>query len=137
MVCVWRTTGLYMVYFLAGLQSIPKDLYEAAKLDGASKMQCFFYITIPMLRPVTVFVVVILTIHALQIFDESFILNTFSMHSNAGPGNAGLTLPFYLYKLGFEEFKLGYAASLGVFMFVLIFVVSIIQLKVLGLFKNI
>jgi ABC-type sugar transport system permease subunit len=132
----WRSTGLYMIYFLAGLQTIPHELYEAAWVDGANKPQAFVHITVPMLRPVIVFVAVVATVAALQIFEESFILNRFSMFSAAGPGDSGLTLAFYLYQQGFKFFRLGFGATVGIVIFVLVFSLSLIELKVLGFFAR-
>lgn len=136
MVTVWRSTGLYMIYFLAGLQSIPRELYEAANVDGADTFQAFRHVTIPMLRPVTIFVAVVLTIATLQIFEESFILNQFSMFSAAGPGDSGLTLAYYLYREGFKYFKLGYGAAVSVVIFALVFGLSLVQMKLLGFFRE-
>lgn len=136
MVFVWRSMGLYMIYFLAGLQSIPHEIYEAAQVDGANVLQSFWHVTIPLLRPVTVFVIVILTISVLQIFDETFILNQFSMFSAAGPADSGLTLAFYLYRHGFKNFQLGYGAAIGIVIFVIIFCLSMVQMKLLGFFRD-
>lgn len=136
MVFVWRTVGLYMIYFLAGLQAIPEELYEAAQVDGANSVQTFRYVTVPMLRPVLIFVVVVLTIAVLQIFEETFILNQFSQFSAAGPGDSGLTLAFYLYRYGFKQFQLGYGTAIGIVIFVMIFSLSLIQMKFLGFFSE-
>jgi multiple sugar transport system permease protein len=136
MVFVWRTVGLYMIYYLAGLQAIPHEIYEAAQVDGANTIQSFRHITLPMLRPVTIFVVIVLTIAVLQIFEETFILNRFSMSTGAGPGDAGLTLAFYLYRHGFKQFELGFGAAIGIVIFVLIFGLSLLQMRFLGFFRD-
>lgn len=125
-VVLWRWTGLQAIYFLAGLQSIPEDLYEAAKIDGANALQRFFNVTLPMLRPVTLFVLVIVMIGSMQIFDDPQIL------TQGGPANASLSVVQYLYTRGIERLEYGYASAVGVFLFVVIFVLSLVQFRVLS-----
>lgn len=132
----WRWTGLIMVYFLAGLQSIPQDLYEAAMVDGASAWQSFRNVTIPLLRPVLLFVIVIVTHDSFRIFDEPYILNRFSMGLSGGPEDAGLSLGLYLYRMGFEYRQLGYASAIGVVIFLISFAVSMLQLRRFGIFRE-
>lgn len=126
----WRWTGYHMVYFLAGLQSIPKELYESALVDGASSIQSFRYITIPMLRPVITFELVTTLIGASQIFEEPYIL------TNGGPADSSLSIIGYLYRVGFEWLRFGYASSIGVILFVFIFTFSLLQVKYLGAFRG-
>jgi multiple sugar transport system permease protein len=122
-VVLWRWTGLLAVYFLAGLQSIPDELYEAAAIDGANKTQRFWNITIPSLRPVMLFVAVIVLIGSIQIFDDPQIL------TQGGPANASLSIVQYLYSRGIGELLYGYASAIGVFLFVVIFTLSLLQFR--------
>lgn len=126
----WRWTGYHMVFFLAGLQAIPQELYEAALVDGANKFQSFWYVTLPMLRPVITFELVTTLIGASQIFEEPFIL------TSGGPADSSLSLVGYLYRVGFEWLRFGYASSIGVILFVFIFVFSLLQIKYLGAFRG-
>jgi multiple sugar transport system permease protein len=122
-VVLWRWTGLLAVYFLAGLQSIPDELYEAAAIDGATKNQRFWNITLPSLRPVMLFVAVIVVIGSIQIFDDPQILTA------GGPANASLSVVQYLYTRGISDLLYGYASAVGVFLFVVIFTLSMVQLR--------
>jgi multiple sugar transport system permease protein len=124
-VVLWRWTGLLAVYFLAGLQSISEELYEAASIDGANGIQRFFYITIPSLRPVILFVGVIVTIGSIQIFDDPQILTA------GGPANASLSIVQYLYTRGINDLLFGYASAVGMFLFVIIFTLSLLQFRLL------
>lgn len=118
---VWKTFGYNMVIFLAGLQSIPEHLYEAAKIDGAGRLRTFFSITLPMLSPTTFFVVVISVIGSFQVFDQALIM------TGGGPGTATTTLVLYIYQVGFQAFNMGYAAAIALVMFAAIFVFTAIQ----------
>ena len=120
---IWRWTGLTSVYFLAGLQGIDPALYDAARVDGASPVQCFWCIILPQLRPMTLFVAVIVLIGSLQIFDEPQIL------TGGGPANATLSVVQYLYQRGFEQFRFGYASSIGFILFLSISLLSLIQME--------
>jgi ABC-type sugar transport system permease subunit len=124
-VAVWYGVGYYMIIFLAGLQSIPYDLYEAGKLDGASNWRLFFSITIPLLRPTILFVVVINTLNALQIFDLPFVL------TNGGPVNSTNTMVMYMYDTAFNFLRMGRATAMAVVLFGIIFVITMIQLRLL------
>ncbi len=128
----WRSTGLLTIYFLAGLQSIPEELYEAASIDGASVVQRFFWITVPMLRPIILFVSIIVLLGAIQIFDEPQIL----MRGSGGPGNSTLTLVQYLYQRGFTRLRLGFASAVGTVIFATVFVLSLLQLRWFGVFRE-
>ena len=128
---VWQWAGFNMIYFLAGLQGIRQELYEAAAVDGANWWQAFVHVTLPSLRPVIAFVVVVSMIGSLQLFDLPFIL------TNGGePADAGSTIVMYLYKNGFQFMRLGYAATIGWVLFFIIAVISILQLKLLGIFRD-
>ncbi len=127
---VWRWAGFNMVYFLAGLQSIRRELYEAAAVDGAGTWQTFIHVTIPALRPVIAFVVITSMIGSFQLFDLPYVL------TEGGPGNASMTMVMYLYKHGFEFINLGYAATIGWALAVIIGIISIIQVRFFGVFRE-
>lgn len=120
----WRWTGYNMVIFLAGLQRIPEEVYEAADIDGASRWQKFTKITMPLMRPIMLFTAITSTIGTLQLFDESYIL------TNGGPDNATITVAHYLYDTGFRYVKFGYAAAMSYILVIIIAVLSFIQFKV-------
>ena len=122
----WQWIGFNTVLFLAGLQSIPKVLYEAATVDGANSYKQFTKITIPLLAPTTFFVLVTTTIQSMQIFEQIFIV----MGQNpAGPGNSTLTLVLYLYQKGFQRFEQGYASSIAWILFAIIFAATLFQVQ--------
>lgn len=122
----WQWLGFNTVLFLAGLQSIPRVLYEAATVDGAGSGRQFTHITVPLLAPTTFFVIVTTTIQAMQIFEHIFIV----MGTNpAGPGNSTLTLVLYLYQKGFQRFEQGYASSLAWILFAIIFAATLFQVQ--------
>lgn len=126
-VTIWRGIGYYMVMFLAGLQSIPEELYEAASIDGASRLQQHIHVTVPMLRPVITFVAVISSISALRAFDEIYILTS----GTGGLLDAGLTTIFYLYRQAFNFLNIGYAAAIAVVFTVFTMIFSLINLRFL------
>ncbi|MFN3266381.1 MAG: carbohydrate ABC transporter permease [Deinococcales bacterium] len=119
----WRYTGFMMVVYLAGLQGIPDELYEAAEIDGSSRGQSFWYITLPLLRPTILFTTVLSTIGVLQIFDEALIV------TRGGPANETLTISLYLYQTAFGSVDFHYAAAISWFLVLLIGSLSIIQLR--------
>ncbi len=122
----WQWIGFNTVLFLAGLQSIPRELYEAATVDGAGSGRQFTHITIPLLAPTTFFVLVTTTIQSMQIFEHIFIV----MGTNpAGPGNSTLTLVLYLYQKGFQRFEQGYASSIAWILFAIIFAATLFQVQ--------
>lgn len=121
----WRWTGYNMVIILAGLQSIPAELYEAARIDGAGRWQTFWHIVVPQLRPVLIFTGVTSTIGALQLFDENFIL------TGGGPNNATLTPVLYLYKVGFQQFDFGYASAIAWMLVLLTGIIAFVQFRVM------
>ncbi len=131
LVATWRWLGVNVVYFLSGLQSIPDELYEAAEIDGANSLQKFIKITLPMLRPVTIYVLTISIYGGYAMFAESYIF-----WQNHSPGDIGLTMVGYLYSQCFEMFNLGYGAAIGVCLILLVFIINIIQLKIFGLFRE-
>ena len=124
-VFAWMTFGFNTVLFLAGLQGIPNDLMEAAQLDGATTWERFRYITVPLLRPTTFFVVTMTMIQATQLFDIVFIL----MVPPEGPNNSTLTPVLYLYQQGFQQFSQGYASAVAWVLFILIFGLTLLQFR--------
>ena len=132
LVASWRWTGMYIVYFSSGLASIPTELYEAARIDGASRFGLFRNITLPLLKPITVFVITIGLIGGFQVFVEPYVLYS----AGRTPGYSGLTLALYIYRKAFRNFDFGYAATIGVVMTGIILIVSVFQLKLTGFFKD-
>lgn len=130
-VFAFATIGFNAVLFLAGLQGVPKALYEAAEIDGASSWRMFRSITIPLLAPTTLFVSITTTILALQLFSEPFILNAPQLSPN-GPDNATLTPVIYLYQNAFERFDQGYASAIGWVLFALIFIITVVYFRAQG-----
>lgn len=129
--CSWRWMGVNILYFLAALQNVPRELYEAAEIDGANVIQKFFYVTLPYLKPITIFVVTISIINGFRMFEESFVF-----WQTSSPGNIGLTVIGYIYQQGIQQNDMGFGAAIGVVLMLIIFVVSFIQLLVTGAFKR-
>jgi ABC-type sugar transport system permease subunit len=121
-----------MVIYLAGLQGIPHDLYEAAAIDGANLRQIFWHITLPLLRPVILFTLVLSTVGAMTIFDEVFLLLPGTVTLTGGTNNAGLTLALYLYNQGFNLAHFGYASAMAYVITALIVVISVFNLRFFG-----
>lgn len=124
-VAVWHAVGYYMIIFLAGLQSIPHEIYEAAKVDGANAWHRFRSITLPLLRPTLLFVAVVNTLGSLQIFDFVFVL------TNGGPVNATNTVVLYMYQTAFNFTRMGRASAMAILLFLVILVVTLAQLRLL------
>ena len=122
----WRWTGYNAIILLSGLQSIPRALYEAARIDGASAWQQFWSITLPLLRPVLLFTFVLSTIGTLQLFTEPWLI------TNTGPGGATETLVTYLYKQGFRSFNFGYASAIAYAVAITAALFSILQIRLVG-----
>ncbi|MCM3413476.1 sugar ABC transporter permease [Metabacillus litoralis] len=131
LLCSWRWMGVNILYFLAALQNVPKELYEAAEMDGASTIKKFFYVTLPFLKPVTIFVTTISVINGFRMFEESFVF-----WEAGSPGNIGLTVVGYLYQQGIQQNDMGFGAAIGVVLMLIIFAVSFIQLILTGAFKK-
>jgi len=126
LIMLWRWTGYYTILMFAGLQNIDKNLYEAASIDGAGPISAFFRITIPLLRPIIIFCIVIGTIDVLQIFTEPYLL------TRGGPGNATTTIGLYLYNIAFKFGKIGYASSMGytiIIFFIIVAIFNIIKMR--------
>lgn len=125
-VTVWKGLGYYMVIYLAGLQSIPADLYEAAQIDGANWWKQVLRITVPMLMPFILIVTIMSSIAAMKVFEEIYIM------TGGGPLHSSETLVFYIYEEAFNRLNMGYASAAGVILFLLTLVFSLINIKFLG-----
>jgi multiple sugar transport system permease protein len=121
LMAIWKSLGYNMVIFLAGLQSIPAHLHEAAAIDGANGVQRFRHITLPLLAPTTFFVLVISVISSFQVFDLAFVL------TRGGPGDATNTMVMYIYNQAFQFFHMGYAAAIAWVLFAIIFAITLVQ----------
>lgn len=128
----WRWTGVNILYFLAGLQSISTDIYEAASIDGASKWQQFVKISFPLVKPTTVYVLTISIYAGLSMFNESYML----WKGNNSPQNIGLTIVGYLYRQGIEKRAMGYACAVGLILLIIVMAVNLVQLKATGTFNK-
>jgi len=120
---VWQSLGYNMVIYLAGLQGIPQELYEAARIDGAGWWPQFRHITVPLITPTAFFILVLSLIGSFQVWTITYLL------TQGGPAGATLTLSYYIYQQGFEWFHMGFAASLAYVLFGIVFVVTMIQFK--------
>jgi multiple sugar transport system permease protein len=121
---IWGWSGFAVVIYLAALQGIPKDLTEAAAIDGASRWTSFRRITMPLLSPASLFLAVWLTINALQLFDEVY------LSTQGGPLGATTVMVYYLYQQAFENFNFGYASAIAYLLFIVILVVTAIQFRI-------
>ena len=130
--CCWRWTGVNMLYFLSGLKAIDPSLYEAADIDGASGIQKFVYVTLPLLKPTTIYVLTISVYAGLSMFLESYML----WAGNSSPNNIGLTIVGYLYKRGIEKNDMGYACAVGVVLLVIALIINFAQLIMNGTFRK-
>jgi multiple sugar transport system permease protein len=115
--------GNPMVIFLAGLQGIPRSMYEAAEMDGANVWQSFLAVTLPMLSPVILFNLILGIIGSFQVFTDAFLM------TQGGPQHSTLFTVLYLYRLGFEQFRMGFASALAWLLFVIILIFTLLQLR--------
>lgn len=129
---IWGGVGYNFIIFLAGLQGIPRTIYEAAEIDGASGFRNFWHITLPLLRPAIVFVVLMSVIGSFQVFDQVYIL-TQGTEYVGGVLHSALTIVTYLYERGFERFEMGYASAIAYMLFFLVFALTLFNLKFLRL----
>ena len=123
---IWHAIGYYMLLWLAGLVSIPSDLYEAARIDGAGRFHLFRYITLPMLRPTTTFILIIATIRSFQMFGPTYLM------TGGGPSYSTTTLVYHLWVQAFEFFRMGRSAAISVVLFLIILAIALVQRQVLG-----
>ena len=124
-IAVYQYVGYYIVIFLAGLQGIPQDYYDAAQVDGADRLQEFRFITLPLLRPVMLFVVVTNTIGALQVFDLVFAT------TGGAPANSSMTVVLYMYNTAFKFSRMGRASAMAFILFAIIMIITLIQVRLL------
>ncbi|MGQ9880276.1 MAG: carbohydrate ABC transporter permease [Armatimonadota bacterium] len=129
---LWMYVGFNMIYFLAALQAVDKDLYEAATVDGANAWHQFWAVTLPGIKPVAVFVLVMSTIGSFQLFELPWIM----LNNSAGPDQAGLTIVMYLYQTGFVTGDLGYASAVGWTLALGVLLISLFQMRVTGAWKG-
>lgn len=122
---IWASIGYYTIFYLAGLQTIPEELYEAARIDGAGRLALFRYITLPSLKPVIVFVIVVNTIRAFQVFVEVVIM------TRGGPMGSTMTLVYYLYEKAFHRIEMGAASAVALVVFILIAGFALLQVRLL------
>lgn len=122
-VAIWKQAGYYMIILLAGLQSIPRQLYEAASIDGAGAVKKFFKVTLPMLSPTMFMVMVLCIIQSFQVFDLVNIM------TQGGPGRSTNVLVFRIYQEGFQKLQFGYASAMAYFLFLVVLVVTLIQFR--------
>ncbi|MEU4156385.1 sugar ABC transporter permease [Actinoplanes sp. NPDC026670] len=130
MLMTWQWTGYNALIYLAGMQSIPSELYEAAKIDGAGPVRAFFSVTVPLLRPIILFTVVVSTITGMQSFTEPQVLfgNNSAVNANSGgPGQAGLTMVLYFYRTAFGQNDYGYGAAIAWAVFLIVMVFTILN----------
>jgi len=122
---IWAGVGFSMVVYLAGLQAIPEELYESAKMDGAGTLARLWYITIPMLRPSTLFLLVLGIVGSLQVFTQIFVM------TSGGPVNRTTTMVYYMYLWGFKYYDMGYASTLAIALFVMLLAFTALQLRLI------
>lgn len=127
---IWAGIGYNMILFLAGLQTIPQDMYEAAEIDGAGFWTKFFNITLPLLKPTIVFVAIMSFIVSFQVFEQVYVM-TSAQGGIGGVLNSALTIVAYLYDKGFQKFQMGYASALAYIIFLLIFILTMINKRVM------
>ncbi len=120
-VAVWKNVGYFLVIYYAGIMGIPKDLYEAARVDGATTIQQFTKITLPMLKPITYLVVTLGIIWSFQVFDLSYQM------TGGGPGHSSVTLVMSIYNSAFKQYRMGYACATAMFLLVIIIVINLLE----------
>lgn len=127
---VWQQVGYYSIVFLAGLKGLPEDVYEAAKVDGASSIRQFFSLTVPLISPTTFFLTIMGIIGSFKVFDQ------ISVMTQGGPGSSSSVMAYYVYRTAFDYFEMGYANTLAWALFVLVFIVTLVQWKMQAKFSN-
>ncbi len=122
---VWKDVGFYMLIFLAGLQAIPMELYESAEIDGATKVRRFVWITLPLLRRATVFVIVIGTISAFKVFTPVYLM------TDGGPADSTTAIVFYIFRSAFRYFQMGYASAMSFILLGIVLILTVVQFRLL------
>lgn len=128
----WRWTGINIIYFTTGLSNIPNELYEAASVDGAGPVRRFWHLSVPLSKPIILFVTVLTIFGGFQLFVEPLIL----WGTGGGPGQGGLSVVVHLYRTAFTSFQLGYASAIGVVLALIIVLLSLLMLKLFGFFRK-
>lgn len=123
-VAIWKNVGYFLVIYYAGIMGIPKDIYEASAVDGATSWQQFFKITLPMLKPITYLTVTLGIIWSFQVFDLSYLM------TGGGPGKATVTLVMSIYNAAFKQHRMGYACAQAVFLLIVVVVINAIEDKI-------
>jgi len=123
---LWKGLGFYTVIYLAGLQTIPSSIYEAGMIDGADRKQLFWSITLPLLKPTTLFALIIGIINSFEVFVPVYLM------TNGGPGYSSMVMVMAIYRAAFQQYQMGYASAMAVVLFLLIFAISFLQFKFLG-----
>jgi multiple sugar transport system permease protein len=129
-VSIWKSAGYYMIIFLAGLQGVPEELYEAARIDGASKWNLIRYISLPLLKPAFLFVLTMASIESFQAFAQIYVM------THGGPMYKTEVLVSYIYQKGFQSFDMGYSSAIAFILFLVIMALTIFQLKGFGFFNE-
>ena len=127
----WRELGINMVYCLSALQSIPVDLYEAADIDGASSFQKFVFVTIPQVKPITIYILTLTILNGYRMFTEGYVY-----WNESNPGDIGLTIVRYIYQQAFQRNDFGMGSAIGVVLLVIVLTVNLFQLNAMGLFRK-
>jgi len=128
---LWRWMGVNIVYFYSAIQSIPADLHEAGKIDGANTVQAFLHITLPSIRPTLIYVITITVLGGFSMFTESV-----ALWQQSNPGGIGRTIVGYMYMMGITKNNMGLASAIGITLLLLVFGVNMIQLVLMGFFKK-
>ncbi len=132
LLATWRWTGVNIIYFLSGLQNIPNELYESADIDGANTWRKFTNITLPLLKPVSIYVLTISIYGGFAMFTESYMV----FNGNGSPNDMGLTIVGYIYKTGLEQFNLGFGSAVGITLLLITLILNVLQLKFFGMFRK-
>jgi multiple sugar transport system permease protein len=130
-ISVWKSMGYNAILIFAGLQTIPGDIYEAARIDGAGEIRMFRKLTLPLLRPIMAMVVILTVISAFQVFDIVAVATGGPQGTPGGPANASNVLPLYIYNTGFGEFDFGYAVTMSMALFVMLLAITFTQMRLL------
>jgi ABC-type sugar transport system permease subunit len=123
---LWKGLGFYTVIYLAGLQTIPPTIYEAGMIDGADRKQLFWSITLPLLKPTTLFALIIGLIGSFEVFIPVYLM------TNGGPGYSSMVMVMAIYRAAFQQYQMGYASAMAVILFLAIFIISVVQFKFFG-----
>lgn len=128
---VWRVSGIYMIYVLSALQIIPDELYESADIDGAGPLGKFFHVTLPLIKPITVYILTLVIFEGYRMFSESYVFWTEGM-----PGDIGLTITRYIHMEAFRQNDMGFGSAIGITMLLIVLIINLVQLNSFGLFRK-